>query len=232
MKRKKKKRKELVVRSWSLGSCPTADEVRTAWANRRASTADFIWLLSVLGELTCFTDCNLKHLGGFGNIAGRQGGLKAWLERETPELAAKYKSISRHATLAMRIKRAFNYYPPAPLSLLHPDLPKPPQYIPEFILHYAGNLGERYFRDVAPTYIAFKALADSRPALAWPNHKWGPALPQSQWKQAENAWWKKYAKHNELRRIHAEDDYTDKTSRAYNPYTDDYRYWHGEDDDW
>jgi len=225
---KRKKKVEFVVRPWSLGSCPTADEVRAAWAARRKSQKDFIWLLSVLGELTCFTDCNLRHLGGFGNIAGRQGGLKAWLERETPELAEKYKSISRHAALATRLKMAFDYYPPAPLSLLHPDLPRPGRVIP-YIAHYAANLRERHFRDVAPTYVAFKALADRQLKAHRPKHEWGPALPHERWREAEEAWRRKCVVPKAKAQIKA--DY-DLYARDYNPYADDYRNWHGEDDDW
>ena len=85
MKRGKKK-KTFVVRPWSDGVCPTADELRAAWANRRRSQKDFIVLLSVLGELTCFTDYTLEHRGGFGNIGGRRGGLKAFLAENAPEL--------------------------------------------------------------------------------------------------------------------------------------------------
>lgn len=72
MKRRKRKKKVFVVRPWSDSICPTADELRSAWANQRRSQKDFIILLSVLGELTCFTDCTLEHRGGFGNIGGRQ----------------------------------------------------------------------------------------------------------------------------------------------------------------
>ena len=117
-RRKKKRSREWVMRPWSIGKCPTGDELRTAWANRRRSQKDFIWLLSVLGELTCFTDCNLEHLGGFGKIAGRRGGLKAFLAQETPELVGKYKSIARHSRLAYRLKMAFALYPPMALSLV------------------------------------------------------------------------------------------------------------------
>ena len=37
--------KPWVMRPWSIGKCPTGDELRAAWANRRRSQKDFIWLL-------------------------------------------------------------------------------------------------------------------------------------------------------------------------------------------
>lgn len=215
MKRKKKKAK-FVVRPWSLGACPTADEVRAAWARRRVSQKDFIGLLSLLGELTCFTDCNLRHLGGFGNIAGRRGGLKAWLGREAPELTAKYKSISRHAALALKIKKAFDFYPPAPLSLLHPDLPRPKCALP-YIVRYAANLRELHFRDVAPTYVAFKALADRRLRAHKPRYRWGPALPQEKWKEAEEFWYRRFVVPKAKAQIRADSEFF---SRTFDPNAD------------
>jgi len=216
MKRKKRK---FVVRPWSLGVCPTADEFRKAWANRRKSQKDFIALLSVLGELTCFTDCSLKHLGGFGNIAGRQGGLKTWLQREAPDLMGKYKSISRHATLATRLKKAFDYYPPAPLSLLHPELPKPKRVIP-YIVHYANTLREQHFQTVEPTYVAFKTLVDHRLKTHRPKHKWGPALPQAEWKAAEEQWYRICVVPQARRQLQADFDWY---ARDFNIW-EDYRY--------
>ena len=176
-----------VARPWSIGKCPTADELRRAWRQRKTSQADFIALLSLLGELTCFTDCNLIQKGGFANIAGRAGGLKAFLARETPELLPKYKSISRHATLATRIKMAFAIYPPAALSLMHPDLPLPARNMP-FLTNHCRKVYRDHFVAAKPTYVAFKAIADKRLVRHPPRVPWGPPLPQKDWKSAENDW--------------------------------------------
>jgi len=175
--------------------------------------------LSVLGELTCFTDCNLRHLGGFGNIAGRKGGLKEWLLREAPELAVKYKSISRHATLALQLKKAFNYYPPAPLSLLHPDLPKPARTIP-YIVHYANTLREKHFQTVEPTYVAFKALVDKQLKSHKPKHKWGPALPREKWEMAERRWLFICVRPKAMQQLKADNDWYPRTFNIW----EDYRY--------
>jgi len=216
---RKKKKRQFVMRPWSKGRCPTADEVREAWANRHRSTKDFIWLLSVLGELTCFTDCNLEHLGGFGNIAGRRGGLKEFLETEVPELATKYKSISRHATLATRLKIAFSYYPPAPISLIHPDLPKPGFEVP-YITNYAHQLYHQYFESMEPTYVAFSAVVDKRRKAKRPRYRWGPALPREAWPEAEGQWYRYFVRHKLIKSIRLEHTFY---ARDYSPW-DDYRY--------
>ena len=100
-----RKERKPVIRAWSIGKCPTGEELRVAWTNARRSQKDFIWLLSVLGELDCFTDFTLEHKGGFGNIGGRRGGLKDFLAREAPELLPKYKTLARHMKLATDVKK-------------------------------------------------------------------------------------------------------------------------------
>lgn len=186
IKRKKKKR-PFESHPWSLGKMPTADEVRNAWNNRKRSLKDFIWLLSVLGELTCFTDYHLKCKGGFGNIEGRKGGLKEYLSKELPDLACKYKSISRYARLAYRIKRAFDYYPPGQLSLMHPDLPLPKINF-DFITNYARQIYRENFKDLPPEYNEFLRVVIEREEKSKPRHKWGAPLPQEEWGKAEYNW--------------------------------------------
>ena len=185
------RKKKFVVRPWSFSPCPTADELRAAWANRRKSTKDFVWLLSVLGELTCHTDCSLEHLGGFGNIAGRKGGLKAFIAREAPELVGKYKSISRHATLAYRLKKAFDIYPPAALSLMHPDLPLPKRNMP-FLTNHCRKVYRDHLANLPPTWVAFNEVVTRRLVRRRKlPHPWGPPLPREAWAEAENNWRRK-----------------------------------------
>ena len=179
--------KPWVMRPWSIGTCPTGDELRAAWANRRRSQKDFIWLLSVLGELTCFTDRTLDHRGGFGNIAGRKGGLKAFIAKETPELFEKYKSIARHARLAYRLKMAFDLYPPMALSLLHPDLPLPERNMP-FLTNHARKVYREHLKGLPPEWKAFSDVVEGEFVDHSPSHRWGPPLPQSAWEKAEQLW--------------------------------------------
>lgn len=188
MKKKRRKWKPFIVRPWSIAPCPTADEVRVAWANRRRSQKDFIWLLSVLGELTCYTDRSLEHLGGFGHIAGRKGGLKAYLTENVPELVCKYKSISRYASLANRLKQAFDIYPPAALSLLHPDLPLPRRNM-AFMTNHCRKVYRNHLAKLPPTWIAFDAVVSRRLVGRFDApHPWGPPLPPSEWAEAESRW--------------------------------------------
>lgn len=224
MKRGKKKKK-FVVRPWSDGVCPTADELRAAWANRRRSQKDFILLLSVLGELTCFTDCTLEHRGGFGNIGGRRGGLKAFLAENAPELLDKYKSISRHARLAYRLKKAFSVYPPAKLELLHPEIPLPRINLP-FITNFCRKLYRDHFADLPPRYKAFDDVVRAQAARQGePKHPWGPPLPRSAWAEARRNWWKRVVTPMALEAIFNTPNWWEERefidSRPYEDYDDD-----------
>lgn len=207
--------KLLVVRPWSIGKCPTGDELRAAWANRRRSQKDFIWLLSVLGELTCFTDCALEHLGGFGNIAGRKGGLKEFLAKETPELLGKYKSIARHSRLAYQIKRAFNLYPPMALSLLHPELPLPGRHL-DFMTNYARKVHQKHFKDLPPEWKAFSEAVERKLEKRPPDRKWGPPLPRSEWGNAERWWQNVIVRPKVLKMIRAEHSFYSRDYLAPN----------------
>ena len=180
--------KSFVVHPWSLDKMPSAAELVAAWEKRQESQKDFIAFLSVLGELACFLDYDLEQKGGFGNIGGRKGGLKEYLETRVPKLAAKYKSLSRYMSLVKRFKRAFNYYPPAKLAFLHPDLEPPGEYLP-FIVNYAKKIYCKYLQDLPPEYNAFNEVVKKR--FLEPDaerHRWGLALPRKDWPKAQRSW--------------------------------------------
>jgi len=202
---RKKKEWDVIMRVWSTGKCPTGPELVAAWAAKGNSQKDFIALLSILGELACFVDFSLEHKGGFGSIGGRRGGLKAFLEREAPELASRYKSVSRYMSLAKRFKETFNYYPPAALSLLHPDLPLPRCNVPR-LTNYARQIYRKYLVDVPPEYKAFvEVLAERRRQEGPPKYRWsGMALPRDQWINAERRWRLKYVIPDAMRSIRAD----------------------------
>ena len=218
---RRKKKREYVVRPWSIGKCPTADELRAAWANRRRSAKDFVWLLSVLGELVLFTDHSLDHRGGFGNIAGRKGGLKAFIAENAPELRGKYKSIARYARLAHRLKMAFDIYPPAALSLLHPDLPLPPRNMP-FLTNHCRKVYRDHLADLPPTYAAYKDVVSRILAKRRLKHPWGTSAPQDEWADEENRWRQKVIRRKALEAIRVDHSYY---ARDFSRFVR--RHWHG-----
>ncbi|MCQ2392140.1 MAG: hypothetical protein MJ240_12015 [Kiritimatiellae bacterium] len=204
MYRLRHKGRKPVIRAWSIGKCPTGEELRNAWANARRSQKDFIWLLSVLGELDCFTDFTLRSRTGGGNIGGRRGGLKEFIAKEAPELLPKYKTLARHMKLATDIKKAFDVFPPAQLSLFHPELPLPRRRVP-FITNFMRKAYDRYLKDCKPTYRDFcRAMAVRLARGGAPRHKWGPKLPRSEWPRVEAAWMRNIVRPRALKKIKAD----------------------------
>lgn len=182
-----------LIRPWSIGECPTGEMLRDAWLNKSRSQKDFIWLLSVLGELECFLDYSLEHKGGFGNIEGRRGGLKEFIEKEVPDLIPKYKSISRHMKLAKGFKRAYNIFPPATISLVHYELPVPDN-MPSYIVNFARKLYRRNLSTLPPEWKAFNKRVQIRlkHATKFMTHPWGKTpWPREKWKDIEKGWHEK-----------------------------------------
>ena len=200
MVRKNKKRPH-IIRAWSLSPCPNGRELIEAWSHRRDSQASFIQLLSVLGELACYMDFELDHQGGFGNIRGRKGGFKDFIMSEAPELAPKYKTLSRFMKLATRIKEVFQIYPPAQLSLMHPDLPLP-RINCAFMTNHCRKLYRDYFKNLKPRFQDFdRAITLRLMRKGMPKLCWGHSLPLSEWQKAELTWRRRYVYPNVLREI-------------------------------
>jgi hypothetical protein len=55
---------------------------------------------------------------GSGNIVGRNGGIRAWIAENVPELSPRYKTIMRHKALAMRARQLTGLEDPQPTSVL------------------------------------------------------------------------------------------------------------------
>ena len=53
-----------------------------------------------------------------GNIVGRNGGIRAWLSENVPDLSPRYKTIMRYKALAMRVRQLAGIADPVPTSAL------------------------------------------------------------------------------------------------------------------
>ena len=53
---------------------------------------------------------------------------------------------------------AFDIYPPAALSLMHPDLPLPPRNMP-FLTNHCRKVYRDRLADLPPTYVAYDGVA-------------------------------------------------------------------------
>lgn len=110
-------RHKLCARS-TLADCPTATDIRVAWALSRESHASMLHLGGLLHDLECFTENELivRRVGKRPKIRGRNSGIRGWIGSNCPELAGKYKTLMRYKALALRLRQAAGLADPMPTS--------------------------------------------------------------------------------------------------------------------
>ena len=108
-----------VRRHHTLNPQPTFDAIRAAIRAARSSPEAAIRLGSLLEDLECFVDNTLIH-DAQGQIVGRRGGIKRLLQREAPDLFAKYSTIMRYKAMAKRFRQACGSAEPVPPATLLP----------------------------------------------------------------------------------------------------------------
>lgn len=110
-----------VTRRTTTNPCPTPETLRAAFSTREASPEAKIRLGGLLEDLECYVD-NCLRIGPGGEILGRNGGIKAWLRENTPELFERYKTLMRYKSLARRLRQAVDVRDPIPVDALLPSL--------------------------------------------------------------------------------------------------------------
>lgn len=112
-----------VVRRRTNAPMPTPDDLREAWAKRKDSREAMIRLGGMLHDLDCYVDNCLKF-DEYGNVAGRNGGIRGWLRECVPELAGKYKTLMRYKAMAVRLRQATGTEDPVPTAALLDEKPQ------------------------------------------------------------------------------------------------------------
>ena len=112
-----------VTRRTTTAPMPTAGDVRAAWDARRESREAMIRLGGMLQDLECYVD-NCLRFGEYGEVVGRNGGIKGWLSENVPELLPKYKTLMRHKAMAVRLRQATGTEDPKPTCALLGETPR------------------------------------------------------------------------------------------------------------
>ena len=106
-----------ISRRTTLNPCPTPDEFRAAFSRVGESVEAKIRFGGLVHDLECYVD-NCLRIDERGEIVGRNGGVKAWLADNVPELYGRYKTIMRHKALARRVRQAVGAEDPVPTDAL------------------------------------------------------------------------------------------------------------------
>ena len=102
---------------------PTPEEVLAAWNARKESREAMIRLGGMLHDLECYVD-NCLRFDESGDVIGRNGGIKGWLDEKIPELLPKYKTLMRYKAMAVRLRQATETKDPKPTSALLDETPR------------------------------------------------------------------------------------------------------------
>ena len=109
-------------RRTTVSPLPTAEAFRAAWAARKSSRTAMITLGSLLHDLECYVDNCLK-IDEYGNVVGRNSGIKGWIREVVPELLPKYKTLMRYKALAVRLRQVTKTQDPVPTAWLLEEKP-------------------------------------------------------------------------------------------------------------
>ena len=110
------KERHRVHRRTTINRIPTPDELRAQWARVRKSPHDMLVFGSMLEDLEAYVDNSLVR-NEYGEIVGRNGGIKKWLADNCPELWAKYPSVMRFKAMAKKFKQAVGLEDPYPITM-------------------------------------------------------------------------------------------------------------------
>ena len=169
--RERERRQKLAIarrevrRHHTLNPQPTFDAIRSALRVARTSPESAIRLGALLEDLECFVDNTLIH-DAQGQIVGRRGGIKRMLQREAPDLFAKYSTIMRYKATAKRFRQACGSCEPVPPATLLPATKVPASgAVPTTAYAPDGLSDEMRAKLVAPREVARTILEECEGTL-------------------------------------------------------------------
>jgi hypothetical protein len=108
-----------IRRRRTVNAMPGREELLEAFRKAKDSPADMIRFGSLIEDLECYVD-NAPYFKD-GQLIGRRGGIRRHLEREIPELYARYKTVMRYKALSKRFRQAVGVSDPVPAASLLPE---------------------------------------------------------------------------------------------------------------
>ena len=105
-----------IRRRTTLNAAPTADALLAQWAKVRQSPEEMIRFGSLLCDLEAYVDNSLVR-NEYGEIVGRNPGIRGWLNANCQPLAAHYKTVMGYKALAEKFRQAVGLADPYPATL-------------------------------------------------------------------------------------------------------------------
>ena len=94
--------------------CPTREAILDAWTHAREGREAMLRFGSLLEDLACHVDHELRIAGG--RIVGRAPGIKGWLRENIPALALRYTTVMRYKAAAKKLRQVVELPDPIPVA--------------------------------------------------------------------------------------------------------------------
>ena len=94
--------------------CPTREAILDAWTHAREGREAMLRFGSLLEDLACYVDHELRLAGG--RIVGRAPGIKGWLRENIPALALRYTTVMRYKAAAKKLRQVVELPDPIPVA--------------------------------------------------------------------------------------------------------------------
>ena len=108
-----------IRRRHTTNAMPSNEELLEAFGKAKDSVANMIRFGSLIEDLECYVD-NTPYFKN-GHLVGRRGGIRRYLEREIPELYARYKTVMKYKALSRKFRQATGIADPIPAASLIPE---------------------------------------------------------------------------------------------------------------
>ena len=108
-----------IRRRRTINAMPSNEELLEAFGKAKDSVENMIRFGSLIEDLECYVD-NTPYFKN-GHLVGRRGGIRRYLEREIPELYARYKTVMKYKALSRKFRQATGITDPIPAASLIPE---------------------------------------------------------------------------------------------------------------
>jgi hypothetical protein len=102
---------------FTVNPCPKPQELIEQYGKAKTGTREALKFGSMLCDLEAYCDNSLQR-NVFGEIAGRNAGIKGWLKVYCPQVAMHYSNAMRYKQMAERFRQVVGTTDPLPVEML------------------------------------------------------------------------------------------------------------------
>ena len=128
-----------IRKRYTLNKCPTPKQFLEAWLKSKTSLAGMLHFGGMVHDLACYVDSSLRFNKSRTRITGRNGGIKAWIRENLPDLLPKYQTIMRYHAAAVKVRQHTQIHDPMPTAMIDDTIEERQTWTTEEILEYSAR---------------------------------------------------------------------------------------------